>query len=60
MKKQSSNKSIDNYFVDITYKIIPKIFKQYKLMTIIDMENLNKIMTITVMDKVNKNSYIGN
>ena len=33
MKNKLSDKNINNYFIDVTYKSIPKIFKKYKFMT---------------------------
>jgi hypothetical protein len=39
MKYKLSDKNINNYFIDMTYKIIPKIFKKYKLMTISGVDN---------------------
>ena len=46
MNNKLKDKNIENYFIDITYKIIPKHFKGYKL------------MTITGVDKITKNTYI--
>ena len=34
MHEKLSDKDIDNYFIDTTYKIIPKHYKRYKMMTI--------------------------
>ena len=34
MKKNLNNKEITNFFLDITYKIIQKKFKKYKLLTL--------------------------
>ena len=34
MHEKLSGKDIDNYFIDTTYKIIPKHYKRYKMMTI--------------------------
>ncbi len=46
MKEKLNDKNIDNYFIDVIYLIVPKIFNKYKL------------MTITGVDNNNKNSYI--
>ena len=46
MEQKFSDKNIDNYFIVITYHIIPKKFKKYKL------------MTITGVDRSDNNSYI--
>ena len=46
MKQKLSDENLDNYFLDITCKVIPKNFKGYKL------------MTITSLDKISKNSFI--
>ena len=44
MEEKLKDKNIVNYFVDITYKIIPKNLKKYKLMTI---TGVNKITNIS-------------
>ena len=46
MEKKVTEDSIDDFFIDLTYKIIPKKQKRYKL------------MTVTGLDKLNNNSYI--
>ena len=46
MKQNLSDENIDNYFLDITYKVKSKNFKEYKL------------MTFTSLDKISKNSFI--
>ena len=46
MEKKLTDNTIDNYFIDITYKILPKGQRKYKL------------MTITGLDNTNNNSYI--
>ena len=46
MEKRLKDNSIDNYFIDVTYKIIPKRRNNYKL------------LTITGADKSTNNSYI--
>ena len=46
MEKKVTDNTIDNYFIDITYKILPKGQRKYKL------------MTITGLDNTNNNSYI--
>ena len=46
MKNKLKDPNIQNYFIDITYKIIPKHFRNYKL------------MTITGVNKVTNNTYI--
>ena len=46
MRLKLEDDNIENYFIDIAYLIVPKSFKQYKL------------MTITGVDNINKNSYI--
>ena len=33
-KEKLCDQEIDNYFIDITYKIIPKHYKKYRMMTI--------------------------
>ena len=40
MKLEDDN--IENYFIGITYRVIPKSFKYYKLMTITGEDNINK------------------
>ena len=40
------NPKIDNYFIDIIYRLIPNVFKHYKL------------MTITCADNDTKNTFI--
>ena len=32
------NKPLNEYFIDVTFKLIPKIFKPYKIMTICSLE----------------------
>lgn len=44
MKAKLSDENINNYFIDVTYKIIPKSFRRYKMMTI---TGIDKITTIT-------------
>ena len=39
MEEKLCDKKIDNYFIDITYKIIPKHYKKYRMMTITCSEN---------------------
>ena len=39
MRKQMLNKHIDNFFIDVTYKIVPKLLEKYKLLTITDLDN---------------------
>ena len=46
MRNKLKDPKIDNYFIDITYLIIPKVFKHYKL------------MTITCVDNDTKNTFI--
>ena len=41
MRENLKNKQIKNYFIDETYKIIPKKFKNYKLLTISGVNTLN-------------------
>ena len=43
MKKKLADGNNDNHFVDLTYKIIQKSFKQYKLMIITDPLKVRKI-----------------
>ena len=39
MRKQMLNKHIDNFFIDVTYKIVPKFLEKYKLLTITGVDN---------------------
>lgn len=41
-RENLKNKKIKNYFIDVTYKIFPKKFKNYKLLTISGVNTLNK------------------
>ena len=34
MKNKFKDEKIENYFIDVTYKIVPKNNKNYKLLTI--------------------------
>lgn len=34
MRELLNNKYVDNFFMDITYQIIPKKYKPYKLLTL--------------------------
>ena len=40
-KEKLCDQEIDNYFIDITYKIIPKHYKKYRMMTITCPEKTN-------------------
>ena len=42
MRENLKNKQIKNYFIEVTYKIIPKKLKNYKLLTISGVNTLNK------------------
>lgn len=46
MEAKLKDSNINNYFIDVTYRIIPKNQKGYKL------------LTITFVDDINDNSYI--
>ena len=39
MRKQILNKHIDNFFIDVTYKIVPKLIEKYKLLIITGVDN---------------------
>lgn len=39
MEQKIKDKNIDNYFADVTYKIIPKKHKGYKLLTLSGVDN---------------------
>ena len=41
-RENLKNKKIKNYFINVTYKIFPKIFKNYKLLIISRVNILNK------------------
>ena len=40
MKNELKEENVENYFIDVTYKIIPKKQKNYKLLTISDVDNI--------------------
>ena len=43
MEKKLKSNNIDNYFIDVTYKVLPKYNKnKYKLLTIIGIDNNSK------------------
>lgn len=42
MRENLKNKKIKNYFINVTYKIFPKKFKNYKLLIISRVNILNK------------------
>ena len=42
MGKNLNNNQITNFFLDITYKIIPKKFKQYKMLTLSEVNTFSK------------------
>ena len=46
MEEKIKDKNIDNYFADVTYRIIPKKHKGYKL------------FTLSCIDNITNNSYI--
>ena len=46
MEERLKDSNVENYFIDVTYKIIPKRQKNYKL------------LTITGVDKITNNSFI--
>ena len=43
-----TNKNIENYFIDVTYKIVPKCFRKYKLLTITGVNNENNNTYLTI------------
>ena len=47
MEEKLSSNEVDNFFIDVTYKVIPKI-----------KNNNYKLLTITGVHNTNKNSYI--
>jgi len=49
MKEKLFDEKINNYFIDITYKIIPKTFKRYKMMTITGTEKDTNITFICAL-----------
>lgn len=48
MEQDLKNKDIGNYFIDITYRIIPKNKKNYKMLTISGLNKNNNNTTILV------------
>ena len=46
MRSLLQNKNIQNYFMDITYKIIPKKQQPYKLMTITSVNEIENTTNV--------------
>lgn len=49
MKAKLSVENINNYFIDVTYKIIPKSFRRYKMMTIACKDKITNITYICAL-----------
>ena len=46
IRKESINAKVNNFFLDVTYQIIPSMYKSYKLLTISSYNELTKIINI--------------
>ena len=53
MRKNLNSNEITNFLFDITYKIMPKKFKKYKMLTLSGVNTLSKdIYTIKLKNKM--------
>lgn len=58
MRKESINAKVNNYFLDVTYKIIPSMHKSYKLLTISSYNELTKITNINYLVLIKYEDYM--
>ena len=58
MRELLNNSEIYNYFMDVTYKIIPKAQKPYKLMTITEVNNKNNTTNLCALIGIIYEDYL--
>ena len=58
MRELINNSVIYNYFMDVTYKIIPKTQKPYKLMTITTVNNKNNTTNLCALIGIIYEDYL--